>query len=87
MYRSVVSLLILTSLVGTVIAINPRARAEATELWEEAKPTLVAWRDKVSEVFQGFISSNGSDTQIEQNPVSPEFNFDIIITFTSSDSL
>ena len=56
MYRSVISLFVLVLLVGWMISINPQAREEAIELWEEAKPTVVGWRDKVVEVFQGFIS-------------------------------
>jgi hypothetical protein len=82
MYRSVISWFVLILLVGWMIAINPQAREEATELWEEAKPTVVAWRDKVVEVFQGFISG-GMDAQIEHEPVSPELNFDIISAFNN----
>lgn len=77
MYRPVISLLILILLVGTVIAINPLAREQAMELWEETRPTLVAWKDKALEVIQSLIVGE-SATQIEHKPVPPEFNIEII---------
>lgn len=80
MYRAVISLLVLVLLVGWMISINPQAREEATELWEEAKPTVVAWKDKAVEVLQGFING-GTDVQIDHEPVSPELNLDLISTF------
>jgi len=80
MYRAVISLLVLILLVGWMISINPQAREEATELWEEAKPTVVAWKDKAVEVLQGFING-GIDVQIDHEPVSPELNLDLISTF------
>lgn len=80
MYRAVISLLVLVLLVGWMISINPQAREEATELWEEAKPTVVAWKDKAVEVLQGFING-GTDIQIDHEPVSPELNLDLISTF------
>lgn len=80
MYRPVISFLILTLLVGTVIAINPLARQEATELWEETKPTLIAWRDKALEVVQSLITG-GSETQIEHGPIPPELNIEIISAY------
>jgi len=80
MYRAVISLLVLVLLVGWMISINPQAREEATELWEEAKPTVVAWKDKAVEVLQGFING-GIDVQIDHEPVSPELNLDLISTF------
>ena len=55
MYRAVISLVVLVLLVGWTISINPQAREEATELWEEAKPTVVAWKDKAVEVLQGSL--------------------------------
>jgi hypothetical protein len=86
MYRSVISFLVLTLLVGSVIAINPQAREEATDLWEETKPTLVAWKDKALEVVQDLING-GSEAQIDHQPVSPELNIDIIITLSNEDYL
>lgn len=86
MYRSVISLFVLVLLVGWMISINPQAREEATELWEEAKPTVVAWRDKVVEVFQGFING-GADAQIDHEPASPELNIDIISAFNNRGSV
>ena len=85
MYRSVISLFMLILLVGWVISINPQAREEATDLWEEAKPTVVAWKDKVIEEFQDFFN-NGTEAQIDHNPVSPELNIDVIITFNNKGS-
>ena len=85
MYRSVISWLLLFLLVGWVIYINPQARQEATDLWEEAKPTVVAWRDKVVEVFQDFING-GNDSRIDHEPVSPELNIDVIVTFNNHSS-
>ena len=85
MYRSVISWFVLFLLVGWVISINPQAREEATDLWEEAKPTLVAWKDKVVEVFQDLIN-NGSDARIDHEPISPELNIDVIITFNNKGS-
>jgi hypothetical protein len=80
MYRSVISLFVLVLLVGWMISINPQAREEAIELWEEARPTMVAWRDKFVEVFQGFING-GTETQIEHEPASPELDIDVISAF------
>jgi hypothetical protein len=77
MYRSVISLLVLTLLVGTAIAINPLAREEATELWEETKPTLVAWKDKALEVFQSLIVG-GTEAEIEHRPIPPDLDIEII---------
>jgi len=85
MYRSVISWFVLFLLVGWVISINPQAREEATDLWEEAKPTVVAWKDKVIEEFQDFFN-NGPEAQIDHNPVSPELNIDVIITFNNKGS-
>jgi len=82
MYRAVISLLVLVLLVGWMISINPQAREEATELWEEAKPTVVAWKDKAVEVLQGFING-GTDVQIDHEPVSPELNLDLISAFNN----
>ena len=86
MYRSVISLFVLVLLVGWTISINPQAREEATELWEEARPTVVAWRDKVVEVFQGFING-GTDTQIDHEPASPGLNIDVISAFDNQGSV
>jgi hypothetical protein len=85
MYRSVISWLLLFLLIGWVIYINPQAREEATDLWEEAKPTVVAWKDKVVEVFQDFING-GNDARIDHEPVSPELNIDVIVTFNNKGS-
>jgi hypothetical protein len=85
MYRSVISWFLLFLLIGWVIYINPQAREEATDLWEEAKPTVVAWKDKVVEVFQDFING-GNDAQIDHEPVSPELNIDVIVTFNNKGS-
>jgi len=82
MYRAVISLLVLVLLVGWMISINPQDREEATELWEEAKPTVVAWKDKAVEVLQGFING-GTDVQIDHEPVSPELNLDLISAFNN----
>ena len=86
MYRSVISFFVLVLLVGWVISINPQAREEATDLWEEAKPTVVEWKDKVIEVFQGLING-GADAQIDHEPVSPELNIDVINAFNTGISL
>ena len=86
MYRSVISFFVLVLLVGWVISINPQAREEATDLWEEAKPTVVEWKDKVIEVFQGLING-GADAQIDHEPVSPELNIDVINAFNMGSSL
>lgn len=86
MYRAVISLFILALLVGTVIAINPQAREEATDLWEETRPTLVGWKDKVLEVFQDVISSE-TDVHIVPEPISPDINIDIIIALRGDSSL
>lgn len=85
MYRSVISWLLLFLLVGWVIYINPQAREEATDLWEEAKPTVVAWRDKVVEVFQDLING-GNNARIDHEPASPELNIDVIVTFNNHSS-
>ena len=85
MYRSVISWFVLFLLVGWVISINPQAREEATDLWEEAKPTVVAWKDKIIDVFQGLITGE-TDPQIDHEPVSPELNIDVIITFSNKGS-
>ena len=82
MYRSIISWFLLFLLVAWVISINPQAREEATDLWEEAKPTVVAWKDKVIEEFQDFFN-NGTEAQIDHKPVSPELNIDVIITFNN----
>ena len=86
MYRSVISLFVLVLLVGWVISINPQARQEATDLWEEARPTVVAWKDKVIEVFQGLITGE-TDPQNDHEPASPEMNIDVIITFNNKGPL
>lgn len=86
MYRAVISLFVLVLLVGWTISINPQAREEATELWEEAKPTVVAWKDKAVEVLQGFING-GTDAQIDHEPVSPELNSDVISAFNNKGSV
>jgi hypothetical protein len=85
MYRAVISWLLLFLLVGWVIYINPQARQEATDLWQEAKPTVVAWKDKVVEVFQDFINS-GNHARIDHEPASPELNIDVIVTFNNQSS-
>jgi hypothetical protein len=86
MYRSVISFLTLTLLVGSVIAVNPQAREEATDLWEETQPTLLAWKDKALEVFQDFING-GSEAQIDHEPLPPELNIDFIITLHNADRI
>jgi hypothetical protein len=85
MYRTVISWLLLFLLVGWVIYINPQARQEATDLWEEAKPTMVAWKDKVVEVLQDLVNG-GNDARIEHEPASPELNIDVIVTFKNQSS-
>jgi len=85
MYRSLISWLLLFLLVGWVIYINPQARQEATDLWEEAKPTVVAWRDKVVEVFEDLINGR-NDARIDHEPASPELNLDVIVTFNNQSS-
>jgi hypothetical protein len=86
MYRSVISFLILTLLVGSAIAINPQAREEATDLWEETQPTLLAWKDKALEVFQDLLNG-GSEAQIDHEPLPPELNIDFIITLNNADHI
>jgi hypothetical protein len=86
MYRSVISFLILTLLVGSTIAVNSRAREEATDLWEETQPTLLAWKDKALEVFQDLLNG-GSEAQIDHEPLPPELNIDFIITLNNADQI
>ena len=86
MYRSVISFLTLTLLVGSAIAINPQAREEATDLWEETQPTLLAWKDKALEVFQDLLNG-GSEAQIDHEPLPPELNIDFIITLNNADHI
>ena len=86
MHRSVISLLILTLLVGSTIAINPQAREEATDLWEETQPTLLAWKDKALEVLQEFVNG-GSEAQIDHEPIPPELDLDFIIILNHADHI
>jgi hypothetical protein len=86
MYRSVISFLILTLLVGSAIVSNPQAREEATDLWEETQPTLLAWKDKALEVVQDLINS-GSEAQIDHDPLPPGSDIDFIITMNPADHI
>jgi hypothetical protein len=86
MYRSVISLLVLTLLVGSAIAINPQAHEEATDLWEETQPTLLAWKDKVLEVFRDLING-GTEAQIDHEPIPTELDIDFIIILNHADHI
>ena len=84
MYRSVLAFLVLMLLVATVIAMNPLAREQATELWEETQPTIVAWKDKAIEVVHDLITGE-SETQIEHKPIPPELDIEIISAYHAAE--
>jgi hypothetical protein len=86
MYRAVISFLLLLLLVGSVIAANPRARQEATDLWEEARPTVVDWKDKAIEILLSFILGR-VDAQIDHDPVPPPREIELLIVFRQASVL
>jgi hypothetical protein len=63
-----------------VIAYNPAVRETVRETWENIRPALVNFMDNLYAGIRNLITGNKSDTQIEQQPVAPEFNFDRIVT-------
>jgi hypothetical protein len=79
------ALIVLLLIVAVVVAYNPRARAEAAEIWETIRPVVVEFMDKFYAAVRNLINGNDSEAEIDETPApGPGANFERIVTLTSN---
>ena len=79
----IVFLLIVTLL----FAFHPVTREQVSQAWETARPAVVAVMDGVYAIVRTLIAGDGRDDRIDDKPVSPDVDFDRVITMNSAPTL
>ena len=77
------SIFIVLLILVILVSINPQAQAKINSAWENIRPAVVESMDNLYAVVRNFVTGNGSDHQIHENPDTPGADFDVIITLKS----
>ena len=67
-------------IVALFVANTPASREQMRQGWEDARPGVVALMDGVYAVVRTLINGDGHDDRIDDAPVSPEADFDRVVT-------
>ena len=81
----VARLVIVLLIIFAVVAVyNPQVREQAAKTWEQIKPAVVGVTNSIYVTIRNIISSNPSDSGLEEKPVpGPELDFQRIVTLHS----
>ena len=83
-----VRLFIIFLLIVTLLfAFHPVTREQVSQGWETARPAVVAVMDGVYAIVRTLIAGDGRDDRIDDKPVSPDVDFDRVITMKSASPL
>lgn len=82
--RLIVVFLIIVTL---IFASNPITREQIWQTWENARPVVVALMDGVYAIVRTLIAGDGIDDRIDDHPVSPDVDFDRVVTMNSAPPL
>lgn len=77
------SIFIVFLILAVLVSITPQAQANITATWESARPAVVQVMDDLYTAVRGFVAGNGLHHEINENPITPDADFDIIITMRS----
>ncbi|HEX5809674.1 MAG TPA: hypothetical protein VFY25_13490 [Anaerolineales bacterium] len=78
--RLIVVFLIIVTL---IFASSPITREQVQQNWENTRPVVVAVMDGVYAIVRTLIVGNGRDDRIDDKPVSPDVDFDRVVTMSS----
>ncbi len=71
MSKAIQAFLALAVIAGLVIALDPQARAEAANSWQEFKSTVIKWQNSLEVRFGEPSVQSESDVQVSHQPESP----------------
>ena len=77
-------LIVFLIIVTLLFAFHPVTREQARQGWENARPIVVALMDGVYALVRAFIAGDGQNDRIDDNPVSPDVDFDRVVTMNRS---
>jgi hypothetical protein len=78
--RLIVVFLIIVTL---VFASSPITREWVQQNWENARPFVIAVMDGVYAIVRTLVVGDGIDDRIDDKPVSPDADFDRVVTMSS----
>ena len=78
--RLIVVFLIIVTL---VFASSPITRERVQQTWENARPVVIAVMDGVYAIVRTLVVGDGIDDRIDDKPVSPDADFDRVVTMSS----
>jgi hypothetical protein len=82
------AVIVLLLILAVVMAYNPRARAEAAEIWETVRPAVVEFMDMFYATVRNLINGNDSEDEIDETPgPGPGVNFDRVVTLNNGFSV
>lgn len=67
-----------------LVSIHPQTQAKITAAWESIRPAVVESMDSLYAAVRSFVAGDDSDHQMNEDPVTPDVNFDVIITMKSA---
>ncbi len=80
-------IVVLLLILAILVSVNPRAREQVKETWENIRPTILAFMDNVYGAIRSLIAGNDSDNRFETpTPTSPGVNFERIVTMNYGSS-
>jgi hypothetical protein len=77
-------LVVFLTILMLIFASSPITRERAGQSWENARPTLIAVMDGVYAIVRTLIAGDDRDDRIDDGPVSPDVDFDRVVTMNSA---
>lgn len=78
------SIFIIFVILAILVSITPQAQANIAAAWESVRPAVVQMMDNLYTAVRGFVAGSDSHHHINEHPVIPDANFDVIITMRSA---
>lgn len=81
------SIFVVLLILVVLVSIHPQTQAKMVSAWENIRPAVIESMDSLYAAVRSFVAGDNSDHQIDEDPVTPGVNFDVIITMKSALSL